>query len=321
MKSKFDWKTKILFFLISFLIPFSCLAGGIKVRPAVISQQALPRDFLEFQVNIENQASYPVRLYAVVNDISMQEGKQEFLDPTELSRPTSLARWVEITRGQTKLEPGENKDISLSINVPPDAEPGKRYVLISFSQGSNREEAEERARELNQPQVLLDIEVKDNTIEKAQINKFSTEKGFFFGFPIKLSLEVENIGNQQVRPRGQIHIYNRQGEEVETLTVNDKLAAVSPSANQIFEALWEAEKGFGRYKARLVAEYGEDNRKLQDTIYFWVLPWKFLAMMGGGFLVTVIILGTFILRSGQGRGSEKSNPVSTIDISSSIKRK
>lgn len=321
MKRNFNWKTTI-FLLFCFFLPFFCLAASIKVSPAVISQQVLARDFLEFTINVKNQSSRPVRLYAVVNDISMQEGKQEFLDPSQMSRPESLARWVKISRGQMNLEAGEERNVPLSVDVPPDAEVAKRYAVVAFSQGSNREEAESKAQKLNQPQVLLDIEVKENIIERAQINEFSAEKSLFFGFPIKLSLEIENIGDQEIRPRGQIYIYDRKGEELGAVPVNNNLAAVSPLGKQVFENIWDAEKGFGRYKARLVAEYGREERKLQDTIYFWVLPWRFLFILGGGFSVVVIILSTFILRGKQRKYSEKEEPsISTIDIRSSGKKR
>lgn len=313
---------KLLF--ISLLFSFfasvnTCLAGGIKVTPAVISQKALPRDFLEFKINIENQTSRPTRLYATVNDISMKEGKKEFLDPTKLSRPTSLARWVRISRGMVRLSPGENRDIPLSIEVPPDAEPGKYYVVISFPSGSNREEAEEKAESFNQPQILLDIEVELNTVEKAQIKKFTSQKSLFFEFPVKFSLEIENIGDQNIKPEGSIYIYNRKGEEIKAVPVNERLAAVSPLSSKVFEDMWDEEKGFGRYKARLVMEYGGEGKQLQDTIYFWILPWKFLAIILGGFLILIMILTSIILGrrpSPEKKSSGRKSSISAIDISS-----
>ena len=76
-----------------------------------------------------------------------------------------------------------------------------------------------------------------------------------------------------------------------SVDVNQAQAAIVPQAYNLFENLWQSKKGFGQYKAVLAAEYGnEEKRDLQDTIYFWVLPWQFLIFFGGGLLVLIILL-------------------------------
>jgi hypothetical protein len=159
--------------------------------------------------------------------------------------------------------------------------------------------------------------VKENIVENAQIKTFQTEKDMFFQLPVKFLLEVENIGNRSIQPTGSIYIYNRRGEEVGTIPVNKGLASVSPLASHSFEQDWAAEQGFGKYKARLVAEYGNQSGSLQDTIYFWVLPRGFLTMFGGGFLTLVLILSSMVLSRRKSRNiPPKKKSVSAVDIRS-----
>lgn len=277
--------------------PVVLAQGGIVVSPVIIEQKAEARDILEFSVKIINNTRSKVDLYPIVNDISIEEGRQEFLDPSLLDKSTSLARWVRISRGVIELWPGEEKEIPLSIYVNLSAKPGKYYTTVTFAQGSNRPEAEERALKLNQPQVMLNIEVEEHIIEKAQILKFQTDKNFFLKFPVKFLLEIENIGNREIKPEGSINIYDRRGQEIASIDINQTQAGIASAAKNLFENIWQTKKGFGRYKAVLRAEYGDkEKRDLQGTIYFWVLPWQMLIFFSGGFLVLIIALFLVISR-------------------------
>ena len=288
----------LLTFCLSLITNTVFAQGEIAVSPTIIDQKAEARDILELSVKITNNTSSKVNLYPIVNDISITEGRQEFLEPSLLDKSTSLARWIQISRGVIELRPGEAKEIPFSVHVNLNAKPGKYYAVITFAQGSTRVEAEAKALKLNQPQVLLNIEVEEHIVERAQIQKFQTEKNFFLNFPVKFLLGIENTGNREIKPVGSIHIYNRRGEEVGSVDVNRDLAAIVPQAYNLFENLWQSKKGFGQYKAVLAAEYGnEEKRDLQDTIYFWVLPWQFLIFFGGGLIALIILLSWLIFKN------------------------
>ena len=74
-----------------------------------------------------------------------------------------------------------------------------------------------------------------------------------------------------------------RGEELEKLALNEEARQIAPGESADFPVIWADIKGFGRFKARLEAEYGEaDKRDLNDTVFFWVLPAYALALYGGG---------------------------------------
>ncbi len=308
-----------LFFVLCFFTYNSCVARNldVKITPVIIDQKARPRDILEFSISIKNIGDSKVRLYAIVNDISVEEGRQEFLDPSLLSKSTSLARWVRINRDMIELWPGEEKDIPLSIEVSPTAKPGKYYAVITFAHGTTFYDAEKRALELNQPQLMLNIEIEEHIIEKAQVKQFQTEKKLFLKTPVKFLLEIENIGNRSLSPQGFIYIYNRKGEEVGTIPINQTLASISPLATEFFDASWNPTKALGQYKARLVARYGtKDEKDLQDTIYFWIIPrWFLLATIGGNLILIFLLISFFFKRSAH-KSSKGYSHISTIDIRS-----
>lgn len=73
-------------------------------------------------------------------------------------------------------------------------------------------------------------------------------------------------------------------------------AVISPQAVNIFNPVWQINRGFGRYKAYLLVEYGSSGKRtLQDTVYFWIFPfpWLILCLIILLFLIIVLFLIIF----------------------------
>ncbi len=280
-----------------FAFSFCSAENNIVITPTIFDRKAEVRDLLEFSVKIENKGSSKVSLYPLVNDVLVEEGKQEAFNPYTADKQTSLAKWTGISRGKIELFPGEEIEIPFTVQVYSEALPGKYHATITFSPGSSGIEAQENASKFNQSQIMLNIEVIEHIVEKAQIKKFKADKSFFLSFPISFSLEVENIGNREIKPEGFIYIYNRNGEEVGFTPINQASASVASGQSGLFNIDWLAEKGLGQYKAMITVEYGDQTRKdFQDTVYFWILPWKFLTILFGG-LGVVFFAGATLLKT------------------------
>ena len=294
-------RLKILIFIgliISFILPTIARAqenGGVEVIPAIIDEQARARDILEYEIKIKNNSEQKKDLYTLVNDVSITAGRQEFLSPGKSDRTVSVANWIRISRGVIELNPGEETTASLKIEISPYASPGKRYAIITFAQGANRADAEKRMKITKQAELLINVDIKEEIIEKAQINSFKTSKSTYLERPIIFSLELENFGNRVINPTGAIYIYNRRGEEIDYITLSGDEARLAPGEKKAFEKIWDNDRGLGKLKARVEIEYGQNNKRdLQDTIYFWIMPWPLLLIFGGGALFLVIII-TFLL--------------------------
>ena len=292
----------IFLFLIAFLFcPFMYLYAaeehGIIVSPLIIDDKAQIRDILEYSIKIKNTNQNRIDFYPIINDISAINGKQEFLDYIDLDKSTSLASWTQFNRGVIELLPNEEKEITLTIKINVHAKPGKYYAVITFANGSNRHEAESLAKKLNQPKLMLNIEVEEHIIEKAEIKMFQVEKNINLSSPINFLLEIKNIGNKEIKPSGFISIYNRKGKQIKSININQDQIKILPQENNRLIFNWDTPNGFGKYKARLEAEYGINQvRDLQDTIYFWILPWSMLVISIGIVLFLLIILTIIIYR-------------------------
>ena len=106
---------------------------------------------------------------------------------------------------------------------------------------------------------------------------------------------MENVGNRLIEPRGSIRIFNRRGEEVGSVPLNAEGEGITPENKKQLAAVWGATGRFGKYKAFLDLEYGENQlASVQDTVYFWVFPWKEILVALGG-VVVLAIVGTYIV--------------------------
>ncbi len=292
---------------------FYLLDGGsvfsqeeIMIEPSVIERKTQPRDFLELSVTINNQSNSTVRLYPLIKDISGPRQDEK------IEKINSLASWIEISRGRIEIPPGVSKEIPFSVRVHFNALPGKYYTTISFVEGSTFPQAQENASKYQQPTLLLNIDVQENIIEKAEIKRFQTTKNIFLKFPIEFILEIKNIGNREIIPLGLIHIYDKKGKEIAAIDLPSK--TISAGESNTLNIFWQGEKGFGRYKAFLFAEYGKSSGgTLQDTVYFWILSWKFLILFTLGILVLLYLLIIFIIRKPK-KQFQVSSPKKTLDL-------
>ena len=299
----------ILGFVLSYFFVFSyaheVYAASFIVSPVVLDTKAKARDILKESLTLTNNTSSKLNVYTFVNNISTLEGQQEFMDPSVADHASSLANWIEISRAVLELGPREERKINFDINVNLRAKPGMYHALISFVPGATRDEAETRLRDA--PSVTVNLEVLEDIKERLQLKKFIADKTFFFGSPASLSYELENIGNRNVIPSGEIRIYNRRGEEVGAVEVNNEKGAVEVNEVKKFASTWrglgEREEtkqlasllgtsgGFGKYKAFLDLEYGLTERgTVQDTIYFWAVPLRLLFITLGVAAMTVTML-------------------------------
>lgn len=285
----------IFAFLIFALAPFA-YADDLSVTPAVIDEKAKPRDIIKQTITILNTSDRKLNLYPSVNDINVQEGEQAFAAASNADeRAVSLANWIELSRGVVELGPGEEKVIPFVIRVHLAAAAGAYHAAITFADGSTREMAEASA-----PLSTIDVnvDVAADIKETMQLNKFFTDRIFFSGDDVLFNLQLENIGNQDLKPKGEIRVYDRRGKEVAALDVNKDGQMISPDQVSQLASVWSAAQGFGRYKAFLNVDFGASQKaSVQDTIYFWVVPWQQLLGLLTASIVAVIFLALYVHRT------------------------
>jgi hypothetical protein len=298
--------------------------GKVEVTPTIIDDKALASDILEYTLEIKNNTDRKVDLYAVVSDLTAEGGQKEFAGPGEVDKTISLARWIRISRGVIELMPGEKKELPLKIEVNLGAKPGLYHAVIAFGEGSNRPMAEGQARSGQAPQVLVNLEVGEQIVEKAQMKLFKTERPTYFQPPIKFIINLNNSGNRPIDPVGGVYIYDRRGALVDEIKVTSGQFIVAPGQAKEFNLQWEPKDRMGKFKAKLELEYGEkDKRDLQDTVYFWFLPRGWLVVFAFGLFVFIILLVWFLFKKTHHHHHPPYQPVGNgvLDLRGNKKRK
>ncbi len=282
-----------------FCLPFVVQAQseGIIISPHIIDEKVLANDLLKYDIKIKNNSSAKANLYAMVNDMSESDGEMEFIDPSSLDKDTSVARWIKFKRGVIELMPGEEIIVPLEINISSTAIVGKRFARIALPNGSNRSIAGSNMSNKSYAQLNINIEIEENIIEKAQVKNFSSKSRVYLTPPASFIVNLNNFGNQDIRPKGNIYIYDRRGKEVAKIDANAETELVSPGESWEQIINWDEATGFGKFKAKLEIEYGEkDKRDLQDTVFFWIFPWKILLAFFVGTFVFLVLMVTLIFK-------------------------
>lgn len=259
----------------------------VTVSPAVIDQQVKARDILNETVTIKNDGDNKVFLYAIVDDLPVDGTKSTTSLTRRADRARSVSEWVEVTAGVIEIEPHEQVEVPITLKINLNAVPGKYYGAVAFVDASDRYAAENLYLTTNQPKLMINLDVQDQVVERAELDYFRAIKGVFLKPEAVFDLSLKNIGNVDMIPHGAIHIYDRKGKDIGELDINPDDKLVPSQEPLVFSGTWKPGTGIGRYKARLEIEYGERQpRDVQDTIYFWILPWQFL----GIFVVLIIVL-------------------------------
>ena len=297
-------KTILKFLLASFVLsPVFAFAASFSASPLIVDEKAKKRDILKQTVTLTNNTEVKWNIYTTVKNIDVVDGEQEFVHRTKTDVKESLAHWIEIQR-MSELAPGETKKVPYLIQVHMDAVPGIYHAEIIFQEGTNRMEAEtNKVKEV----ISVNLEVLDDSKERLQLGTFMSDKTFFTEGIASFSYLLENIGNRSVTPKGEIRIFNKRGEEVATVDVNSKDAALLPEATSQLGAVWNSEGAFGRYKALLDIEYGDKQRgTVHDTVFFWVVPWQKVGMLFVGIAIVLIIATSMLYNRYGGTLPQKS---------------
>lgn len=253
------------------------------INPLVVTEKGKPRDILKHSLTLTNTTSKKLSLYADVFDFDPSKGAKVMDTNPHSDRSKNLANWIEITRGKITLKPNETIQVPYLIHINLRSNPGVYHAEITFSEGNTRQKATETPK--SRGSVMINLEVQDDARERLHLGTFLADKNVFSGNTASFSYAVENVGNRTLTPRGNIRIYDRVGKEVATIPVNGDSESISPNGNNQLAAVWNAEGRFGKYKAFLDLEYGQTGA-VQDTVYFWVFPWREVLI---GFILLLIL--------------------------------
>lgn len=318
----------LAFTLPFFLFPLFAFAqeeAGLRIvtSPLPVTVNIEPGKSITTDIRVKNDGAAPEELKVTLMKFRAYEdsGKPalEELDGTE-----EFAKWVSLPEPRFTLAPNEWKSVPVTFAPPETAALGYYYAFV-FSRAEDNPQASPGQTAISGGSavlVLLDVVVPGAHKEIA-MESFTTDRSFYEFLPVNFLVRLKNVGNIHTAPRGNIFI-SRAGKEVALLEVNLEKGNILPGSSRVFEAFWldgfprylpKIENGavvkdkngnnemdltwnwadadklrFGKYTAKIVLIYdnGERDIPLEQSITFWVLPWRIM-------LAALVILLFFLI--------------------------
>jgi hypothetical protein len=246
---------------------------SIGISPVVFELTANPGDIIENQLKVSNPSETTIGIRMEVDDITPR-GEEGFVTVEAAETETfSLARWVTTEPSEFELEPGEQKFVTFTINVPENAEPGGHYGSVLARSKSVAGAGVTGAVIAQRVGSLVLLSVAGDVKEELIIKDFSAPNYSEYG-PITFTIRFENKGTVHVKPRGFVTITNWLDKKVADVEIPQN--NVLPNAVRKIEASWNQKWLWaGKYTATISGSYGTENNVLTPVVItFWVFPWK-----------------------------------------------
>lgn len=294
LKSKFKIiiSSKTFYFLLVLLI-FEFLflnldkaeasALSLSLDPPIIEIHALPPAAITSSLNIQNKGDMQATLLIQLKPFQAK-GENSFLS----KNVQILDNGVPVEA--VTLAPSQQKTLALKITIPPDTNTSDYYFSVVFI-SQNPAETEQAnsnsvsAVSLSQlgiaSNVLVSVGAKENP--NATIEEFSSDL-FFQKGPVAFTVRVNNLGNQFIKPKGNIVIQNMFGQSIGKLDLAS-VNILSNSIRAIPNTLWKENFLLGFYTATLNLSLSNNGPTFTKSIRFFAFP-----LQGAIILVIILII-------------------------------
>lgn len=261
-----------------------------------LTQIDLSKDPPQTQIFYTNNASFTVELALSVQDVTELEDRNPvgILDPKEAANyKYSLSSWVYLDKQSLVLNPGETKQVEVTITKDK-LSPGGHYgsVLAEIKASDQAKKAVKIKGVL--ASLLFVRAATGNEIEAAKVPFFGIENQGI-NFPESFIFRFQNTGNIDLTPYGTVTVRNTAGKTVAKGVVNEDSLITLPEAIRKYAVPLKAESLVlpGQYKATLSIHFGKSNKTITQSTTFItfgssnLLRW---ALFGIGIMVVLVVI-------------------------------
>jgi hypothetical protein len=275
---------------------------ALEIAPPLIYLNVSPGQTVQTQVLIRDVSSAALDVSGQVNDFvaSGEDGTPKVLLNETTTDPYSLKNWV-VSLPTLQLVPKQIKTLPVTIHVPADASPGGHYGVVRFTASAPSINGGNGVSLSASIGALMLLTVSGKITQNLTIQEFSVNHGgksgsLFESGPVTFVERLKNTGNVHVQPTGQVTVTDMFGHKIGAVNVNLPPGNVLPDSTRKFsQALDKSvignKKLFGHYTAKLTITYGTEKKTVSDSLSFWVIPFRLVAVV-----IAVLIAGFFGLR-------------------------
>lgn len=279
--------------------------NGLRVSPVRQDLTIYPGKSEKVTVSVTNVTTATAELQTIINDFVANPNESGnpaiILNPNQYAPGEHSLKRVTSTGGNFTLRPGENKLISVMINIPPNAPGGGRYGAIRFAPASNVNGPNQTVSLAGSVGSLVLVKVPGDIKEQLSIASFEARvndrpSSFFLKKKdIDAVVRFQNQGNIQVEPFGKILLKNRSGKVLGAYELNGTppRGNVLPDSIRKFTVpLGDKVGSFGMYKLEGNFGYGTSGQLLSASTTFYVIPlWMIITFIAIVLLLAFLVFG------------------------------
>lgn len=291
----------------------------LKISPVRRDVEIKPGETKTLDVTVTNVTGTAITVRAIENDFVAGDENGTpalILDENEYAPARSLKRFMKPISNVT-IPAREAKTVKVVVQMPKDAKPGGYFGAIRFAPVSPDGGGQVNLN--TSVASLMLVTVPGDVLEKLTLTDFDVrhdgKASEFFGSPdnLQLSARFQNSGGLQEGPFGKVSVL--QGDKVIYETdFNNKNPrdVVLPEGARRWDIPLKNIGSFGYYTVNATFTYGKDNKTIEATKSFWVVPQFAIILAVVGLLVLIgLIVGIWlflrnykrkILRSQSGNG-------------------
>jgi hypothetical protein len=291
----------------------------VTVSPIYFDLSADPATSITSKIRIRNNTNSPIplklgieKLTGDINgNLTLKQDKNDY-----------TLSWIKFGSDSVVVKPLEWTEVPFTINIPKDAAYGY-YWTITMAQDKTSPLVKSGISLTGAAGIPILLNVrKEGAKAEAKILSFTIKNFISEYLPVDFTVKVENFGNVHVKPHGNIFISGTGSKNLAVLDINSTLGNIIPNSSRIFNASWD--DGFlvkepvfdngqpkldkdgkqlekitinwnkltsfriGKYTATLLMVYddGKKDVPLEQTISFWVIPYKVI----GAIIITLLIV-------------------------------
>ncbi len=286
---------------------------GLEISPPLITTDTDPGKTVTFDIKVRNVTKDTVDVNAEIDDFAPvgEQGQSKVLiGQDNQPSPYGFKTWAEPISA-VELAAGEQKPVTVTLDVPTNASPGGHYGVVRFSSSAPGTKGSGVALNASVGTLVL-MNVSGKVVNKAALVSFYSAdsngkaKGFFNSGPVNFVERVQNQGNSFFRPLGTVRVTNTFGSQVAVLTVNANGGNVLPASIRRFEQQLNKGHLFGHYKATTNITF--DGKNISGTTSFWVIPLKQVAIILAVIIIAVVLIRMNTRRAVKKATGSSSNP-------------
>jgi len=258
------------------------LAIGVGVKPIRTELIIDPGGSATATIRVINSERIPVTVRPEIT-IYTKNDEEGFPIQEDLTadHPMNIRSWIEFPRGNLSLDPNSEEQITFTVNVPEDAQPGGRYASILYVSVDDATSDGVRIQ-VAVPSLIL-IKVSGEEVHSGNALSFGTHEGKIYGDQNPtFAVSFKNSGNVHERPRGSIILTDSSGKQLtrvaryrhpvsgelvtaDAIPLNMNGGNVLPGSSRTFTAEWNEGIQSGEFTAKLDLEYSSSQPTLTEA--------------------------------------------------------